>query len=320
MACPRFAREALQSLHVRVRNPSAHPGDVHTRHRLSGTVGCDIVVVMHTRTLASLVPALFPAIVLGGCLQSTALVEVNADGSGTIENQTLMTSAGLAQLRQLAGAFGGAGAKPLDPFSEEQARTLAAQMGEGVTLLSSSPLKTAAAEGRSSIYAFRDVTKLRVSQAPPTPAGASVRAGGVSVGGGQGGAVTIDLTRTAAGNVLLTLHSPADPLSSLTSQMGARPGSPIPADQMAMVRQMLAGFRVALRVEPRGRLVKTNSPYVDGQTVTLFDIDVDALLKDEGAFVRLQNAKTAAETAEALKSVPGVRIATERDITIEFAP
>ena len=69
-----------------------------------------------------------------------------------------------------------------------------------------------------------------------------------------------------------------------------------------------------------GRLVRTNSPYVDGQTVTLFDVDIDTLLKDEEAFTRLQSASTPAETTEALKRAPGVKIAAERDITIEFAP
>jgi hypothetical protein len=96
--------------------------------------------------------------------------------------------------------------------------------------------------------------------------------------------------------------------------------SPPPADEMAMIRQMLGGLHVALRVEPAGRLVRTNSSYVEGRTVTLFDIDVDALLKDDAAFARLQNAKTASETAEALKNVPGIKVNLERDITIEFAP
>ena len=84
-----------------------------------------------------------------------------------------------------------------------------------------------------------------------------------------------------------------------------------------MMRQMLAGLRVALRVEPAGRLVRTNSPYVEGRTVTLFDIDFDALLTDDAAFARLQNAKTASERAEALKSVPGIKMNLERDITID---
>ena len=49
---------------------------------------------------------------------------------------------------------------------------------------------------------------------------------------------------------------------------------------------------------PAGRLVRTNSPYVDGNTVTLFDLDLDALLKNDSAFARLQAAKTKEEMAE----------------------
>jgi hypothetical protein len=269
-----------------------------------------------------LICTLLPAILLTGCLQSMALVKVNADGSGTIENQTLMTPAALAQMRQLAGLFGGTDAKPFDPFSEQQMRDLATQMGDGVTLLSTKPLKTASGEGREAIYGFRDITKVRVSETPASPGNTSVRAGGVSIGAGQGGAVTMDLTRTPGGNALLTLHASVDPLSGLVDQLGSatRRGSPVPADQMLMMRQMLAGLRIALRVEPAGRLVRTNSSYVDGQTVTLFDVDVDALLNDEAAFTRLQNAKSASEAADALKNVPGIKINRESDITIEFAP
>jgi hypothetical protein len=266
-----------------------------------------------------LVAALLPSIVLAGCLQSTTVVKVNADGSGTLETQTVMTSTALAQVRQFSGVLGGADAKSLDLFSEEQARELATQLGDGVTLLSSMPVRTATAEGRASVYGFRDITALRVSQAPATPGDASARAG--LPGLDQGGTVAINLTHPAAGTVLLTMHVPVDPLTALFSQLGslnARTGR-VSADQIAMMRQMLAGMRVTLRVEPKGRLIRSSSPYVDGQSVTLFDVDVDALLKDEEAFARLQNAATPAETAEALKKAPGVKIASERDITIEFA-
>jgi len=270
-----------------------------------------------------LIGALFSAVVATGCLQSTVLVRINGDGSGTIENQTLMAPAALAQMRQLAGLFGGTDARPVDPFSEQQMRDLAAQMGDGVTLLSTRPLKTATGEGREAIYGFRDITKVRVSETPVSPGNTSVRAGGISIGGaGQGGAVTMDFTRTPGGNALLTLHTPVDPLSGVVDQFGSatRRGSPVPADQMAMMRQMLSGLRVALRVEPAGRLVRTSSPYVDGQTVTLFEIDIDALLNDEAAFSRLQNAKTASEAADALKSVPGIKFNRESETTIEFVP
>ena len=64
-----------------------------------------------------MVAAIGPALLLSGCLRSTTLLKVNADGSGTVENQIVMTSASLAQVRQLAGLFGGSGTNPVDPFS-----------------------------------------------------------------------------------------------------------------------------------------------------------------------------------------------------------
>ncbi len=40
--------------------------------------------------------------------------------------------------------------------------------------------------------------------------------------------------------------------------------------------------------EPAGTLVKTSSPYVDGQRVTLLEVDLDEILKDETVVSRLQ--------------------------------
>jgi len=232
-----------------------------------------------------------------------------------------MTAEAMAQMRQLSGLFGGnATARPLDPFSEDEARNMAAKMGEGVTLVSSTPIKTAAGEGRANVFGFRDITKLRLNETPAPPGGSSVRAGGLTVGG-DGGTVTIDLERTG-GNVRLTLHTSgiADMFVGRSNGAG-RPGAASDAaEQLAMVRQMLAGVRLALRVQPAGRLISTSSPYVDGNTVTLFDLDLDELNKKEGAFERLQNAKSKEEAAAVLKDVPGFKLSLERDITIEFAP
>lgn len=41
---------------------------------------------------------------------------------------------------------------------------------------------------------------------------------------------------------------------------------------------MFRGFRVSLAIEPQGTLVSTNSPYVEGNRVTLFEMNMDELL------------------------------------------
>jgi hypothetical protein len=256
----------------------------------------------------------------GGCFQSTALIKVNADGSGTIEHQTLITAAALSQVRQLAGVFGG-GARPVDPFSEDQARETAGKMGEGVTLVSSTPLKTAAGEGRANIYGFRDITRVRFNQVA-TPGSTSVRASGLSIGGTDLGTVAFDLRPLDDGAARLTLHLPGNLLDTLVNQASGPIGGrrAVPADQLATLGQALAGMRLSIRVEPAGRLVRTSSPYVDGKTVTIFDLNMDELLREETTLQRLMNAKTAAETTAVLKDAPGIKINLDREITIEFAP
>ena len=42
------------------------------------------------------------ALAAAGCFQSTTLIRINADGSGTIEQTTIVTEAALQQLRQFA--------------------------------------------------------------------------------------------------------------------------------------------------------------------------------------------------------------------------
>jgi hypothetical protein len=258
------------------------------------------------------IAALVAIAVSAACFQTTAVLKVNGDGTGTIEHRTLMTSAGLAQMRQLSGVFGGNSGAQIEPFSEQEARDLAGKMGDGVTLQSTAPLKTAAGEGRTSVYGFRDITQLRFDDILQMPGDTSVRAGGATVGGSPG-QVRFDLARTGNGNVLLTLHGPEPALG----KVGA--GSVPSVEQLAMLRQTLAGLRVAVRVEPAGTLVRTSGRFVDGASVTIFDLDLDELLKDDTVFARLQSVKTSDELEAALKSTPGLKMDVST-VTIEFTP
>jgi hypothetical protein len=97
--------------------------------------------------------------------------------------------------------------------------------------------------------------------------------------------------------------------------------NPAIAQQMPMIKAMLARAHMTLAVEPAGTLVRTNSPYVDGSRVTLLEIDLDQVLQDADALVaKLQAATTPEETKAALADVPGLKLTLERDIVIEFTP
>jgi len=250
---------------------------------------------------------LLGTIASAGCFQMTTVLKVNADGRGTIEHRMLLTTQALAQLRQFA-AFGGG--QSFDPLSEKQARDMASVIGPGVTFVSSTPISTAAGQGRESIYAFDDVNQLKVSTQPPPPGGVTVKTPGLST---QGETVTFSLTHETNGNAVLHINVPEP---NWFDALGSGKAS----NQMSTIKAMLAGAHILLAVEPEGAVARTSSPYADGQRVTLLEVDLDQVLKDETLLARLQAATTPEELKAIVKDAAGLKINFDREITIEFTP
>ncbi len=242
------------------------------------------------------------------------VVHVKGDASGTIDQRLVFSPAALAQMKQLA-MLGGSNGPPVDPISEAQARADAARLGPGATLLSSTPISDDTGQGRASVYAFPDINQLRINPQPAPPGGVTVRADGLD---SRGQAITFTLARTENGNALLTVTVPLPELPA-GGLMARDAGSTSPA-QIAALKQMFGGARVTIAVEPAGRLVRTSSPFVDGSRVTLLDVNLDQLLKDETFLPRIQAAKTADEMKAILQEAPGLKINFDRAITIEFTP
>src|SRR5262249_23048585 len=138
------------------------------------------------------------ALASSACFQMTTVMKVNADGSGTIDHRMLYSAAALAQLRQFA-AFGGGGGRgaQFDPVSEQQAREMATAIGPGVSYVSSTPITTPAGQGRESIYAFTDLTQLRISTQPAAPGGISIKTPAFST---SAESVTFSMTREPGAN------------------------------------------------------------------------------------------------------------------------
>jgi len=253
------------------------------------------------------------ALACAGCFQMTTIVHLNGDGSGTIDHSMLITKAALAQIRQFS-ALGGRG-QTIDFVSEEQARKMAATLGPGVSYVSSEAINTPLGEGRNSKYAFADINTLRISSQPEVPGGISVKTQAFST---NSNTITCSFARDPNGNAILKINLPE---LNLQGALGnANTGDAGITQQLAMVRALLAGARILIGVEPAGQLVKTTSPFVDGTRVTLLDVNLDQVLANEALIAQVQAAKTPEEIKTALTGVPGLRIALEREVTIEFTP
>jgi hypothetical protein len=264
---------------------------------------------MRTVALTFVVAA---SVVLGGCFQSATLITVNGDGSGTLEQTLLFSGVALMQMRQVAPLAGGS-SKAFDPFSEEQARQVAASLGPNVRYVSSKAITTGEGLGRTAVYAFPDINQLRLNEQPPAPGGVTIRSKQLNTEQN----IRFVLAPQPDGHVLLRILLPQPPAP-------AKGGAPAPSrpspEEIAAMKETFAGARLSIAVKPSGDIVKTSSPWVENGNVTLIDLQFDQLAADEAALARLPGVRSLEEAKIALRGVPGVKINTDREITIEFIP
>jgi hypothetical protein len=265
--------------------------------------------MLHLRRALMLAAALASS----ACFQMNTTVHVQGDAAGTIDQRLVFSPAAMARMKQFA-MLGGSNGQPVDLTSEAQARADAASLGPGATLVSTTPIATDAGQGRASVYAFTDINKLRINPQPSPPGGLNVRADGMDT---RARAITFTLAKQPNGNELLTVFVPLPELpgGGLTQR-----GASAPPEQIAMLKQMFAGAHVSVAVEVAGAIVHTSSPFVEGSRVTLLDVNLDQLLKDDTFLPRIQAAKSADEMKTILQEAPGLKISFDRAITIEFTP
>ena len=187
---------------------------------------------------------------------------------------------------------------------------MTASIGPGVTYVSSEPITSPAGQGRVTTYAFTDVSQLRISTQPAAPGGMSIRTPTFST---EAETITFSLAREPGGNAVLQINVPEPNFLDAL-------GSPNATAQLGMIKTLLAGARVLLAVEPAGTVVRSSSPYVEGPRVTLLEVDLDEVLKDETLLPRLQAAATPDEAKAVIKGAAGLKINLDRAITIEFTP
>ena len=252
------------------------------------------------------------ALLTTGCFQSTTLIRVKADGSGTIEQRTLLTETAMDQLRTFA-ILGGGNPDATDPTSEAQAKAMASSIGTGVTYVSSTPVTMDKLRGRETIYAFTDISQLRISEQPNIPGNIPLPA----AAGGNTPPISFALDKKPDGNVVLRLIVPRPAI--FPAGPNGQPTAPS-LDQITMVKQLLKGAKLSVAVEPDGRLVQTSSPFVDGNRVTLVDVDIDKAAADPDLPAKLKAASDPATAKTAVNSIPGIKITLDPEITIEFQP
>ena len=252
---------------------------------------------------------------LAGCINSATLIKVKPDGSGTIEQTLLMNMSMLKGMMATADPSGQT--KAASPFSEEQLKQSAERLGKGVRYVSSTPMTEGGFEGAKAIYAFDDISQLRIEQ-DPNVGGASNQ--GLAMKPKTSNPVRFALARQGENSVLTVTVDEKAVAESAPSTAPAAPANVDPAT-LQMMKSIFQGFKVAIDLEMVGKIIKTNADYVNGSRITLLEIDMASLLEDEAKLRALQPKVGAgasiAEIKPLLKDVKGVKI-NHAVVTVEY--
>ena len=250
-----------------------------------------------------------------GCIRSATVINVKADGSGTVE-QTMLVNLGL--MKGMLGGLGGQSTSAPGALNEADLERTAARMGEGVTYVSAEPVKSPDGfEGSKAIYAFTDVTKLRVDQ-DPNLSGSTT--GGISTPPKDTNPVTFAFAVAGGVNTLTVSLEDEPKADAKTPAPTGGPDMDNP-QMMEMMKSMFKGFKVSIDVVVAGAIVKTNADHVSGSRVTLLEMDMETLLKDEAKLKELQKVlgpgASVSELKPYLKDVKGLKI-NDPVVTIAF--
>jgi hypothetical protein len=266
----------------------------------------------------ALIPVLTAAAFAGACITSTTTVKVKANGSGTVEQVMLMNTAMIEQMGQMISSqMGGTSkttSKSSNPFedalSEDKMKAEIAKM-KGVRLVSRTPIKQDGLDGVKVVLAFDDVNQLVLDE---------------NVGGKSKDPMRVSMVKNAAGNSVLTIEFPDKPggAAGAKGSTGQKTKQAPKAEDLAMAQMFFKGFRIQMAVVVDGTLVRTSSPYVQGNTVTLLDLDMEKLFANPAALSNLDElpfgpgmSVTEARAALAKSGVEGIKINDPR-VTIEF--
>ena len=261
----------------------------------------------------ALAVAVVAAALTAGCISSDTLVKLNADGSGTIEDRMMMSTSALNMLQSMGGEEG----KKANPFSVEELKKKADQMGEGVRFVSAEPIEANGMKGSKVVYAFDDINAIKVKSSGDMP---GQKAGASKKGDDFG----FKFSRTM-GVPTLTITMPEQ--KKPETPEGETPPEPpkpqeMPPEAMNMMKMMMKGLHIDVSIEVNGKITKTNATYHTGNQVTLIDMNFDELMNDPAALQAMQNqmgpGADPAAMKKALEKIKGVKIETEKVVTIQW--
>jgi len=277
---------------------------------------CYLCVCMKTKLLM-VVTSLLALFALNSCLQVESTITLKKDGSGTV-TEDLIFGEQMVQMMQMASAQAGqmGGAKAKDPFAEmldkKKAAERAKKMGEGVEVVSVTKIDADGKLGVRTVFKFADINKLQYETSDAMNMGEQ---GGPSKKE-NGDKPTF---KYADGKLVISQTLPKGKEGDAAAKDEKDEGKEDATDDqaLAMMQGMMKDMRMTLKMKFEPGIAKTNASYVDGNEITIMEIDFGKLVKDPKKLKALQGGDFE-KTKKALKGIDGIKFEAKETVEVEL--
>lgn len=261
-------------------------------------------------------------IFLNGCIEMHTVIKLNKDGSGLIEENIFIGKAIIDMFKEFASAFADSTQpqQEFNLFEEEKIKAKTSEFGEGVEFVSMETFKTDEKEGYKAIYKFKDVNKVKVNQDPSNevPIGEPTEAAEK-----QKEEVLFKFTKGKPNRIEFKFPDEVKKTVEAKTDESMNTEESNPEADSADIEQMIKfmkDMKAKIEIRVDGKIINTNATHVDGNTITLFDIDFGKLISDADKLDQFKkfNPDSFEEVKKLVKDIPGINVELNKEVFIEF--
>ncbi len=262
-------------------------------------------------------------ILFSGCIKVNTKINLNKDGSGTIEEMFLMKSSIVNMMKEFAMTFDSTKTDEFNLFNEDELKSKAVNYGEGVEFKSGKKFSENGFEGYKVVYSFADINKIKINPSPENkiPFGDELEEGEAAV---MDENLLFNFTKGNPSTLVISFPQPKSDEKPSTQQEDTSEtelqDSTFKAAELQKAIELFDGMRISVLFNFNGNINSTDATYVDGSEVTLMDIDFSELIKHKEVFEELQKKKPESmdEIKQIIGDIPGIKIETKENLTVKF--
>ena len=273
------------------------------------------------RKLIFLFNIIFLSVLLAGCLQVDTTINLKKDGSGTINEKVLMSKTFVNMMKEFAMAFQDSATAAEEEFSlfkDEDIISDAKEYGDDVKYLSHSFISNDEWEGYEAIYSFDDISKIRIQPDPDSKVAMSEDETGSE---DEGEYYFFKFKKGDVSELIIDRPEIEFNKDSQEEESSSEEVTEQNDDELGEeALKMMDGMKINIAVKIDGEISSSNATYVDGSTVTLFQMNLSEMMKDKEAFKEFKNQepKNIEEMKQFIEKFPGMKIEIQKPVSVKF--